>query len=115
MEEELRPGQAGLTALVIFWCFAAYSVLFANYAAFSVCIASLVVTLLATHREPRAETGLIRWALTVNPPQHVPVALNGFALWNGIVFVMMAVGYAYPIYQAIGPGALPVSVVVGGH
>ena len=80
-----------------------------------VSVIMLVVTLLATHREPRAETGLIRWALTVNPPQHVPVALNGFALWNGIVFVMMAVGYAYPIYQAIGPGALPVSVVVGGH
>ena len=78
----------------------------------------LVGNLLATHWEPRAETGRIRWALTVNPPERVPATLNGFALWNVLLIVMMAVGYAYPIYQVAArgaPGALAVSVDVNGH
>jgi cytochrome c oxidase subunit I len=41
----------------------------------------------------------LRYALAVNPPKHVPAALNGFALWNMILLVLMVVAYGYPIGQ----------------
>jgi cytochrome c oxidase subunit I len=39
------------------------------------------------------------YALAVHPPQRLPAALNGFALWNWLVLFLMAVAYAYPIAQ----------------
>ena len=41
----------------------------------------------------------LRYALAVNPPARVPPSLNGFALWNTIVLVLMIVAYGYPIGQ----------------
>ncbi len=41
----------------------------------------------------------LRYALVVNPPTHVPASLNGFALWNAIVLVLMVAAYGYPIGQ----------------
>ena len=41
----------------------------------------------------------LRYALAVNPPVRVPVALNGFALWNVILLMFMIVEYGYPIGQ----------------
>jgi cytochrome c oxidase subunit 1 len=38
-------------------------------------------------------------AVAVNPPKHVPASLNGFALWNAILLVLMVVAYGYPIGQ----------------
>jgi hypothetical protein len=35
----------------------------------------------------------LRYALAVNPPAHVPSSLNGFALWNTILLVLMLVAY----------------------
>jgi len=35
----------------------------------------------------------------VNPPRQVPASLNGFALWNAILVVLMVVAYGYPIGQ----------------
>jgi len=35
----------------------------------------------------------------VNPPARVPPSLNGFALWNAIVLVLMILAYGYPIGQ----------------
>jgi cytochrome c/quinol oxidase subunit I len=44
------------------------------------------------------------YALAVEPPQRVPVALNGFGLWNLLVLFLMLVAYGYPIAQfAIAP------------
>jgi cytochrome c oxidase subunit 1 len=37
--------------------------------------------------------------LAVNPVRQVPPPLNGFALWNAILLVMMVVAYGYPIGQ----------------
>jgi cytochrome c oxidase subunit I len=39
------------------------------------------------------------YALAVHPPERVPAALNGFALWNVLVLVLMIAGYGYPIAQ----------------
>jgi cytochrome c oxidase subunit 1 len=41
------------------------------------------------------------YALAVDPPQRVPAALNGFALWNVLVLVLMALAYGYPIAQFV--------------
>ncbi|HXQ49960.1 MAG TPA: cbb3-type cytochrome c oxidase subunit I [Stellaceae bacterium] len=40
-----------------------------------------------------------RYAVAVHPPDHVPAALNGFALWNVVVLVLMAVAYGFPLAQ----------------
>ncbi|KAB0269204.1 cytochrome C oxidase subunit I [Microvirga brassicacearum] len=39
------------------------------------------------------------YALAVHPPERVPAALNGFALWNVLVLVLMVAAYGYPIAQ----------------
>jgi len=41
----------------------------------------------------------LRYALAVNPPRTVPAALNGFALWNAILVVLMVFAYGYPLGQ----------------
>jgi len=41
----------------------------------------------------------MRYALAVNPPAHVPAALNGFGTWNVLVLVLMLAAYGYPIAQ----------------
>jgi cytochrome c oxidase subunit I len=62
--------------------------------------AILLITVLV--RSQLSETSLtepLRYALAVNPPREVPLSLNGFALWNAILLVMMVVAYGYPIGQ----------------
>jgi cytochrome c oxidase subunit 1 len=41
------------------------------------------------------------YTLAVDPPQRVPLALNGFGLWNVLVLVTMLMAYGYPIAQFI--------------
>ncbi len=41
----------------------------------------------------------MRFALAVNPPRQVPSPLNGFAVWNAIVLVLIVAAYGYPIGQ----------------
>ena len=59
----------------------------------------LIVILVRTHFSERRVGEPLRYALAVNPPRQVPESLNGFALWNGIVLVLMLVSYGYPIGQ----------------
>lgn len=59
----------------------------------------LIVILVRSHFGARSVTEPVRYALAVNPPRQVPPALNGFALWNAILAVMMVVAYGYPIGQ----------------
>jgi len=39
------------------------------------------------------------FALAVHPPLRVPSTLNGFALWNVLVLILMVAAYGYPIAQ----------------
>jgi cytochrome c oxidase subunit I len=39
------------------------------------------------------------YALSVHPSNHVPKSLNGFALWNVLVGVLMVAAYGFPILQ----------------
>src|SRR5271167_3148149 len=59
----------------------------------------LIVVLVRSHLGERALAQPLRYALAVNPPHQVPAALNGFAVWNAILLVMMVVTYGYPIGQ----------------
>jgi cytochrome c oxidase subunit 1 len=58
--------------------------------------------LLALHRGPAlaVQTRPV-YALAVHPPQRVPAALNGFALWNVLVLVLMLLAYGYPLAQFV--------------
>jgi cytochrome c oxidase subunit I len=59
----------------------------------------LIVILVRSQLGARQLTTPLRYALAVNPPTHVPASLNGFALWNAIVVVLMVSAYGYPIGQ----------------
>jgi cytochrome c oxidase subunit I len=59
----------------------------------------LIIILVRSHLGERSLTEPLRYALAVNPPRQVPASLNGFALWNAIVLVVMLVAYGYPIGQ----------------
>jgi cytochrome c oxidase subunit I len=62
----------------------------------------LIVNLLAAHFQPKeALDNRVRFALAVNPPIRVPRALNGFAVWNALLFVLMIVNYGIPLTQVI--------------
>lgn len=51
------------------------------------------------HRAPAAPVGAMQYALAVHPPERVPAALNGFAMWNVVVLILMAAAYGFPIAQ----------------
>jgi uncharacterized membrane protein YccC len=75
---ELRPGHIELAVLVLVWCVGANLLLFANYAIYSVCIASLVVTLLAFVGEPELSIAAARSILTV---VGAALALIAYVVW----------------------------------
>ena len=59
----------------------------------------LLVVLLRSQVGERSLAEPLRFALAVNPPRQVPSSLNGFAVWNAIVLVLMVAAYGYPIGQ----------------
>ena len=60
-----------------------------------------VRNLWALHRSAVPLRSQRLYALAVHPPRHVPAALNGFALWNVLVLVLMLAAYGYPIAQFV--------------
>ena len=59
----------------------------------------LLVILFRSQLGKRVLAAPMQYALAVNPPKHVPVSLNGFAVWNSIVLALMIAAYGYPIGQ----------------
>jgi len=59
----------------------------------------LIVILIRSHVGERSAALPMGYALAVNPPARVPLALNSLGLWNAILAVLMIVTYAYPIAQ----------------
>jgi cytochrome c oxidase subunit 1 len=59
----------------------------------------LITILVRSHFGERRLEAPLRYALAVNPPRAVPASLNGFALWNAILLVLMVFAYGYPIGQ----------------
>jgi cytochrome c oxidase subunit 1 len=64
-------------------------------------ISAILLTVILTRSQfgERRLQAPLRYALAVNPPKTVPASLNGFALWNVIVLVLMLFSYGYPIGQ----------------
>jgi cytochrome c oxidase subunit 1 len=42
----------------------------------------------------------LEYAVALHPKARIPAVLNGFALWNVFVLILMAAAYAYPIAQS---------------
>ena len=59
----------------------------------------LIVILVRSQLGTKVHAEPLGYALAVTPPVRVPPALNGFALWNAIVAVLMVIAYGYPIGQ----------------
>src|SRR5262249_21243786 len=60
----------------------------------------LLVNLLLTHGNREAEADrAMTYAETPEPVLAVPGLLNGFAVWNWLLVVLMAISWAYPIGQ----------------
>ena len=53
------------------------------------------------HRSPKTTPAPFRFASAVHQPVHVPVALNGFALWLALMIGLTITNYGYPIAQLI--------------
>ena len=59
-----------------------------------------VWNLVALHRGRAAPAApQVEYALAVHPPGRVPRSLNGFAMWNIFVAILMAAAYGWPIAQ----------------
>ena len=59
----------------------------------------LIVILVRSQLGERRLEAPLRYALALNPPKTVPASLNGFALWNAVLAVLMLFAYGYPIGQ----------------
>jgi cytochrome c oxidase subunit 1 len=59
----------------------------------------LIVILVRSQLGERRLEAPLRYALALNPPKTVPASLNGFALWNAVLLVLMLFAYGYPIGQ----------------
>jgi hypothetical protein len=75
---ELRPGPGWLAGIVVVLCWAATALLLANYALYSVCIASLVVTLVAFTGQPEVSVAGQRALYTAIG---AAIALVAYFLW----------------------------------
>jgi uncharacterized membrane protein YccC len=81
----LRPGAEGLIGLTIALYWAAITLLFANYAAFSVCVASLVVVLLAFTGQPEVALAADRAVYTLGGGFLALVAYLAWPSWERAV------------------------------
>jgi uncharacterized membrane protein YccC len=79
---ELRPTADWLIVLVILLCFPAAALVLANYAVFSVCIASLVVTLLAFTGAPEVATAGDRSVYTLAGAAVAFIAYFAWPTWE---------------------------------
>lgn len=81
---ELKPGHLGLTVMVVLFYLAAIALLLANYAIYSLCIASLVVTLLAFTGQPEVSLAGERSLYTVLGAFVALVAYLAWPTWAAV-------------------------------
>ena len=61
--------------------------------------AALLLYILATAKRNAAAARPLTFSVAVHPDAPVPAALNGFALWVGMMIALTVVNYGYPIYE----------------
>jgi len=73
------------------------------------------LVLLRGHRAAPADAGPYRFAEALHPVVSVPPALNGYALWVGLMIALTVTNYGYPILQlAVRSDTAVQAVYVGG-
>ena len=60
--------------------------------------AALLISILARARRGSAAVPSFTFSVALHPNAPVPSALNGFALWVGMMIALTVVNYGYPIY-----------------
>jgi cytochrome c oxidase subunit I len=75
-----------------------------------------IVVLVRGHFAPRSEPGEYRFSLAMHAPLTLPLALNSFALWIGLMIGLTLTNYGYPILHLIGvsDAAVPAVYIGGG-
>jgi cytochrome c oxidase subunit 1 len=77
--------------------------------------ALLLVFILATAKRRSEPAAPFTFSVALHPDAHVPAALNGFALWVGLMIALTLVNYGFPIAQlAVLPETSVPAVYVGG-
>lgn len=59
------------------------------------------IVLLRGHVAPKIESAPYTFSRAVHEPQTVPLALNGFGLWVGLMIALTLTNYGYPILRLI--------------
>jgi cytochrome c oxidase subunit 1 len=67
--------------------------------------------LIRGHVSVRTTPEEYRFSVAVRPPQKVPEALNGFGLWVGLMLLLTAINYGFPIANLLGRHDTSVPVV----
>lgn len=74
-----------------------------------------IVVLLRGHLAPRVDPGTYRFSVALHAPKTMPVALDSFALWVGLMLGLTATNYGFPIAYLIGlPDAAVPAIYIGG-
>lgn len=60
-----------------------------------------IVVLVRGHLGARVQLPEFRFSMPVHQPARVPIALNGFALWLGLMIALTVVNFGYPISQLL--------------
>jgi cytochrome c oxidase subunit 1 len=95
----------------------AFSVILSVIGGFILVLSGLLflVVLLRGHRTAPADAGPYRFAEALHPVVSVPPALNGYALWVGLMIALTVTNYGYPILQlAVRSDTAVQAVYVGG-
>jgi cytochrome c oxidase subunit I len=61
--------------------------------------ALFITVLVRGHLAVRVEPPDYRFSVAVHPPRTVPAALNGYALWVGLMLTLTAINYGFPIFH----------------
>ena len=74
-----------------------------------------LVVLIRGQMAPRVEAGAYRFSVALHEPRAVPVALNSFGLWLGLMVGLTLVNYGFPIARLVAvPEAVPAVFIGGG-
>jgi cytochrome c oxidase subunit 1 len=76
--------------------------------------ALFIIVLVRGHLANRETPAMYRFSVAVHPPQTVPVALNGYGLWVGLMIVLTVINYGFPIAHLLSRTDTSVPVVHAG-
>jgi cytochrome c oxidase subunit 1 len=73
--------------------------------------ALFIIILIRGHLSPRVQPDDYRFSVAVHPPKTVPVALNGYGLWVGLMLLLTLINYGFPIAHLLNRNDTSVPIV----